>query len=333
MSALTKFITRAPETIFPEGRFQEIRATAPNQGIYNIEATRDLVKNQPAIFSPFAPAAAATMSIPYDMTQGIMRARDKFFDANPTSFGITDDTEVPIGPSLSDVAAAIDAENPISSAIERTKGATLGLADRLVRAPEFLSNLIFSPLGADSDIVPTKPKDDLMNYDEFYDMPEEKKREGILSKFNPMKALGFLANIATGGSLSNALTTTGLGTLFSKIAEAGRNTPNYQYRTPGYEGRLIASDFYDPKTGLNRFDRAKTLFGQSRTMKDFLDALKEQRDRRAANRAAVQRAIQNQQDAGGSVQSSDDYSGVGDQGATGANFSGDFATDSASYDL
>jgi len=234
---------------------------------------------------------------------------------------------------LSDVAAAIDAENPISSAIERTKGATLGLADRLVRAPEFLSNLIFSPLGADSDIVPTKPKDDLMNYDEFYDMPEEKKREGILSKFNPMKALGFLANIATGGSLSNALTTTGLGTLFSKIAEAGRNTPNYQYRTPGYEGRLIASDFYDPKTGLNRFDRAKTLFGQSRTMKDFLDALKEQRDRRAANRAAVQRAIQNQQDAGGSVQSSDSYSGVGDVGATGANFSGDFATDSASYDL
>ena len=292
-----------------------------------------MVKNQPAIFAPFAPAAAATMSIPYDVTQGIMRARDKFFDANPTSFGITDDTEVPIGPSLSDVAAAIDAENPISSAIERTKGATLGLADRLVRAPEFLSNLIFSPLGADSDIVPTKPEDDLMNYDEFYDMPEEKKREGILSKFNPMKALGFLANIATGGSLSNALTTTGLGTLFSKIAEAGRNTPNYQYRTPGYEGRLIASDFYDPKTGLNRFDRAKTLFGQSRTMKDFLDALKEQRDRRAANRAAVQRAIQNQQDAGGSVQSSDSYSGVGDVGATGANFSGDFATDSASYDL
>jgi len=158
-------------------------------------------------------------------------------------------------------------------------------------------------------------------------------REGIMSKFNPLNALGFLTNIYTGGSLSNALTTSGVGKLLSNILEAGRDTPNYQYRTPGYEGRLIASDFYDPKTGLNRFDRAKTLFGQSRTMKDFLDALKEQRDRRAANRAAVQRAIQNQQDAGGSVQSSDDYSGVGDQGATGANFSGDFATDSASYDL
>jgi len=60
MSAFTKFITRAPETIFPEGRFQEIRATAPNQGIYNVEATRDLVKNQPAIFAPFAPANTST---------------------------------------------------------------------------------------------------------------------------------------------------------------------------------------------------------------------------------------------------------------------------------
>jgi hypothetical protein len=47
-------------------------------------------------------------------------------------------------------------------------------------------------------------------------------------------------------------------------------------------------------------------------------------------------AQRRQDEAGGSVQSSDDYSsfgGQGDQGATGANFDGDFATDSASYDL
>jgi len=203
MSAFTKFITRAPETIFPEGRFQEIRATAPNQGIYNVEATRDLVKNQPAIFAPFAPAAAATMSIPYDVTQGIMRARDKFFDANPTSFGINDDTEVPIGPSLSDVAAAIDAENPISSAIERTKGATFGLADRLARAPDFLSNLIFTPLGADSDIVPTKPEDDLMNYDEFYDMPEEKEKKNLLERI--LEFAPIIGDKSLTGILTNAL--------------------------------------------------------------------------------------------------------------------------------
>ena len=50
----------------------------------------------------------------------------------------------------------------------------------------------------------------------------------------------------------------------------------------------------------------------------------------------AEEAQRRQDDAGGSVQSSDsysDYGGKGDQGATGANFSGDFATDSASYDL
>ena len=124
-------LQKIAEYLFPAGNFAQIRATSPDQRTYNIKATRDLVKNQPLIFAPFAPAAAATMSIPYDVTQGIMRARDKFFDANPTSFGITDDTEVPIGPSLSDVAAAIDAENPLDSLVQRTQGATLGLVDRL----------------------------------------------------------------------------------------------------------------------------------------------------------------------------------------------------------
>ena len=55
-----------------------------------------------------------------------------------------------------------------------------------------------------------------------------------------------------------------------------------------------------------------------------------------ANKVAIAQAEQAQSDAGGSVQQSDDYAsfgGKGDEGATGANFSGDFATDSASYDL
>ena len=104
-------------------------------------------------------------------------------------------------------------------------------------------------------------------------------REGILSKINPLNALGFLANIYTGG-LSNALTTTGLGTLFSNILEAGRNTPNYEYINPNKPGfNRIASDFYDPKTGLDRFDRAKTLFGQSRTLAEFLEKRREQKIR------------------------------------------------------
>ncbi len=45
--------------LFPEGDFQNIRANAPNQMSYNIDATRDLVKNQP--FNPLAPAMALTL--------------------------------------------------------------------------------------------------------------------------------------------------------------------------------------------------------------------------------------------------------------------------------
>jgi len=235
-------IQNLAEYLFPAGNFAQIRANAPDRATYNIESTRDLVENQPLLMTPFAPVGAAAMSIPYDLVQASMRARDTFFKNNPTSFGIVDDAEVPIGPSMVDFASAVAAENPIDSLVQRTKGATLGLADRLTRAPEFLNNLFFTsayaPEPTEKEKKSIELEDDLMNYDEFYEMPEEKKREGILSKLNPMNALGFLANVATGG-LSNALTTTGLGTLFSKIAEAGRNTPNYQYRTPGYQGRFM----------------------------------------------------------------------------------------------
>jgi hypothetical protein len=80
------------------------------------------------------------------------------------------------------------------------------------------------------------------------------------------------------------------------------NTPQYQRYTPGYNyGNLnpnLIDDFYDPATGLNRFDRAKTLFGQSRTLSEYLSkrretAAAEAESQRidAANRANVQSYI------------------------------------------
>tara|TARA_R100001129_G_scaffold133378_1_gene94756 strand:+ start:137 stop:877 length:741 start_codon:yes stop_codon:yes gene_type:complete len=120
-------------------------------------------------------------------------------------------------------------------------------------------------------------------------------RDGILStvtdSINPLNILGFLANVYTGGGTKQALTTSGVGKLFSNILEAGRDTPNYQFTNPNKPGfNRIASDFYDPRTGLDRFDRAKTLFGQSRTMKEFLDKLKDRRAAEAAELAAKQQA-------------------------------------------
>ena len=209
------------EYLVPKGRFEEIRATAPNRATYNIDATRDLVQNVPLLASPFTPVGIAGLSLPYDFAQASKRARDTFFENNPTSFGITDDAEVPIGPSMVDFASAVAAENPIDSLVERTQGATLGLADRLARSPEFLSNLFFTPAGAGSDVV-NLPNIDITNQladaqtideesalldDAFEQQLAEATRtgklgplEGIIQNLNPKDAVSFVTSLLTGGA-------------------------------------------------------------------------------------------------------------------------------------
>ena len=183
------------EYLVPKGDFERIKATAPDQKTYNIEATRDLVENMPLLTSPFAPVGIAGISLPYDVIQGTKRASDKFFEANPTAFGIDDYGEVPIGPSFSDVAASIDAENPIDSLIERTQGATEGLARRITRAPEFLNNLFFTTAYApeiteeERKSIERQPSSfKSLSDPEDYEGPE---REGILSRIlNKGKEIG-----------------------------------------------------------------------------------------------------------------------------------------------
>jgi len=119
--------------LFPQGNFLDIRANAPTQADYNIRATEDLVRNNPfrALGEIYAPALTAVASIPYDTIQGIGRAVDNSNLGIGAYRGIVDDIEIPSGPSLSDIGRAIDAENPLSSALERTYGATLPLAERI----------------------------------------------------------------------------------------------------------------------------------------------------------------------------------------------------------
>jgi len=119
--------------LFPQGNFLDIRANAPTQADYNIDATADLVRNNPfrALGEIYAPALTAVASIPYDTIQGIGRAVDNSNLGIGAYRGIVDDIEIPSGPSLSDIGRAIDAENPLSSALERTYGATLPLAERI----------------------------------------------------------------------------------------------------------------------------------------------------------------------------------------------------------
>ena len=119
--------------LFPEGDFLNIRSTAPNQRDYNIRATADLVRNNPlsVLGEIYAPGLTAATSIPYDVIQGIGRAVDQSDIGTGPYRGIVDDIEIPSGPSLSDIGQAIDAENPLKSAIERTVGAATPLAERI----------------------------------------------------------------------------------------------------------------------------------------------------------------------------------------------------------
>ena len=121
MSILETLASKA----FPEGRLQEIKANAPSQFSYNVDATRDLVQNQP--FNPLAPGMALTASLPYDTIQGIQRA----FKGFEPQTGILDYDEIPDAPTFRDIGKSIAAENPIDSLIGRTYGAILGTGDKL----------------------------------------------------------------------------------------------------------------------------------------------------------------------------------------------------------
>ena len=100
-------------TFFPEGNLQNIISNSSTQRDYNIGATKDLVENLPGgvVKDVLAPAAAATLSIPYDAIQAYQRME-------PDS-------------GIVGYLKALDAENPLSSAWERMIGASAPLADRL----------------------------------------------------------------------------------------------------------------------------------------------------------------------------------------------------------
>ena len=135
MSILETLASRA----FPEGRLQDIKASAPSQFDYNVQATRDLVQNQP--FNPLAPGMALTASLPYDTIQGIQRA----FKGFEPQTGILDYDDIPDAPTFRDIGKSIARENPIDSLIGRTYGAILGTGDKLTSMGRTISDAFISP--------------------------------------------------------------------------------------------------------------------------------------------------------------------------------------------
>ena len=105
------------------------------------------------------------------------------------------------------------------------------------------------------------------------------ERRGILDNINFSNLLS-LAEIFSPTAIRRGLAGTKLAkTLINPFQTP---TPNFQYRTPGFTGQLIASDQYDPITRTNRFDRATTLFGQSRNLMEYLQKKRDERARRAS---------------------------------------------------
>ena len=172
------------------------------------------------------------------------------------------------------------------------------------------------------------------------------KKEGILSKLNPFKAMGFLVDLYTGGSLRKALGRQGVGKLFGMAKDAVRDrfvpasygtsqaafnamTPSQQQAVGSIYGQGGIMQGYNPVSFFGR--------GPASAIQNRIDKiLGRKAPQTAASRAKVKQLQKALTDVGGGDNGGGGgggYGGVGDQGATGANFSGDFATDSASYDL
>jgi hypothetical protein len=175
-----------------------------------------------------------------------------------------------------------------------------------------LSNLVFTPAGAAevtpgnvqnqgldsfnnlvSDTVMAEPKTGIMNietpkgFDYNFDenvLKEEEDAQYNLDNKRSFNMDGIVQNLKDylpfiGDKSITGTLTRGIGQFFNNIGDRIPSTPQYQRYTPGYNyGNLnpnLIDDFYDPATGLNRFDRAKTLFGQSRTLSEYLSKKRE----------------------------------------------------------
>jgi hypothetical protein len=103
--------TSMAEKLFPQGDFLNIKETATSPTEYNIKATEDLVKNLPGFVQPFAPAAAAALSLPYDAIQAYQRMEP--------------------GSGIQGFGKAFQAERPLESAFERFTGAAGPLAKNI----------------------------------------------------------------------------------------------------------------------------------------------------------------------------------------------------------
>jgi len=295
--------------LYPQGDFLNIRANAPTQADYNIRATEDLVRNLPGggIRDLLAPAAAATLSLPYDAIQAATRTTEDDISKAMETAGM-------YGPK--DIASeayglAFGRENPLSSAYGRFMGASAPLAER-ISSLDLLGNFGFGTPAAASEVSIGEPNDiqDFLGTS----TPTEISIPEAPKIFSPTQNYNFLPSAYEDETLGEDVGSTkskfGIENLletalgfavpgFSVLKRIAGGGQPYEQFTPGGTIRngiysingvnvpvsSFGGDFYNPNTGLNRFDRAaerfkKTgsmldLFGSSRTGKEFFEKRRE----------------------------------------------------------
>jgi len=147
--------------LFPQGNFLNIRSNAPNQRSYNIDATADLVRNLPGggIRDLLAPAAAATLSLPYDAIQAATRTTQSDIDRAMQTGALT-----PRDIASEAFGLAYDRENPLSSAYGRFIGASAPLAERIsnISNPFKMNQAAASEVDLSNRNINTTPYQDLI---------------------------------------------------------------------------------------------------------------------------------------------------------------------------
>ena len=151
--------------------------TSPSRMDYNINANRaatELMSNTlqqglgsfgkpaAAIAELAAPALALGASPFHDIAQAAQRAKESY--DMPTGYGrMYDYMETPVGPTMSEFAKAIAAEQIPSTMIQRAMGAAVPLSNRIQTGLNLIGNFGFSPakandLGMTSDFgYPSTP--------------------------------------------------------------------------------------------------------------------------------------------------------------------------------
>ena len=300
MSILETLASKA----FPEGRLQEIKANAPSQFDYNVQATRDLVQNQP--FNPLAPGMALTASLPYDTIQGIQRA----FKGFEPQTGILDYDDIPDAPTFTDIGKSIARENPIDSLIGRTYGAILGTGDKLTSMGKTIKD-------AFSGTAFAKEPDNIEDFIEAAKVREALNQQGLMAiddaglvtpayeEFAEVAKPGF--NLGFAKQLGKQALTGILSAVNPVAGLIARGLSGMPGRVGIQGGVALRGD-----TNLDTFARSTTLA-------DFAQRMRDKRAREDAARRGSLKDLQNRIDRGdfgGSKNGGGGFSGEGGYGSS-----------------